>query len=116
MTRRRDPYYPVSGGKATPRERRQTGSGGLDQEIDLLRFYIRRVVMKQDEAPDLIEAAGVLRSISIALFSLTQLIHTHQVLVDAGEPVANELEARLTEIAQEMKAREKAAALEAGEK
>jgi len=105
MTRRRDSYYPVSGGRASPRERRQTGSGGLDQEIDLLRFYIRRVVMRQDEALDLEEAAGVLRSISIALFSLTQLIRTHQVLVEAGEPVANELEARLNEIAREMKGR-----------
>lgn len=107
MPPKNPPFYPVPGENLTHLDQQDAHSTGLDQEIDLLRYFIRRVALQQDQAADLIEAAFVLRTVSLSLFTLTGLIRTNYNLQAAGEPAVDEFENTLAELARDWEAAKK---------
>ena len=57
---------------------------GLQDEITMLRVYIRRVIELSNDIDNLPEAVGFLRAISLAAISLTRLLKT-QLLLGGNE-------------------------------
>lgn len=98
------PYYPLPSGDLTPLDRLQINDTTLDQEINLLRSYIRRVTLRQNEAATVLESAGVLRAVSFASFSLTQLIRANQAIKEARQPILT-FKDTLRQISLEMESR-----------
>lgn len=74
----------------------------VDYEIHQLQYHLQRIALIQAESPTLLSAAAILHSITLSLLSLTRLLHTHQVLQSAGEPVILHLEDALSDIASDL--------------
>ena len=76
---------------------------GLNDEIAILRVYIRRLIQQGSDTTDLYETAGILRILCLATASLTRLIKTQHFLVSGGEdPLMRDLHRALDEITQEI--------------
>jgi hypothetical protein len=70
---------------------------GLDDEIIMLRVFIRRVVEMTGDIEDLDQAVSLLRALSLAVISLTRLLRT-QTLLPHGESIADALAQAIAEI------------------
>ena len=88
--------------RTVPGKNLEEYSAGLDRQIELLRQNFQEISLPPENTLSLAEAASLLRAITLALSSLTRLIQTHQMLKDAGEPVARQLEDGLAQIAREL--------------
>ena len=76
---------------------------GLNDEIAILRVYIRRLIQQGSDTTDLYETAGILRILCLATASLTRLIKTQHFLVSGGEdPLMSDLRRALDEVTQEL--------------
>ncbi len=111
MTTPRKPYYPVPEDDLTTLDLLQIKDDTLDQEINLLRGYIRRVTLRQKEADTILDSAGLLRAVSLATFSLTQLIRANQSIKEARTPRLV-LQAQLDQMASDLKALQQSQTLE----
>jgi len=77
-------------------------SAGLQDEINLLRVYIRRVVELSHDAASLPEAVSLLRVLSLAATSLTRLIRTQSYIASINTPYKEEIEQALSEVLVEL--------------
>lgn len=77
-------------------------SAGLQDEINLLRVYIRRVVELSHDAASLPEAVSLLRVLSLAATSLTRLIRTQSYIASLNTPYKEEIEQALSEVLVEL--------------
>lgn len=75
----------------------------IDYEIHQLQYHLQLMALIQTESPTLLSTAAILESITLSLLSLTRLLHTHQILQAAGEPVIVHLEDALSGIARDLK-------------
>ena len=72
---------------------------GLQDEIILLRVFIRRVIELSKDLEDLPEAVSLLRVLSLASISLTRLLRTQKLLAgDELGDIAAILSEALTEV------------------
>ena len=60
---------------------------GLQDEINLLRVYIRRVIQIGEQTSDLSEALGILRVLCFASTSLTRLLKTQAILAAGTDEI-----------------------------
>jgi len=104
MPDEKTPFYPAPGENLTTTDDQDAHSTGLDQEIGLLRYFIRRVALQQDQAVDLVEGAYILRIVSLSLFTLTGLVRTNYDLLARGDPAVDEFENTLTQLARDYSA------------
>jgi hypothetical protein len=72
---------------------------GLEDEIIMLRVYIRRVIDLSPEIEKLDAAISLLRALSLASIAMTRLIRTQQSI---GPSPLDELSAALSEALQEL--------------
>jgi len=76
---------------------------GLNDEIAILRVYIRRLIQQGSDTTDLYQTAGILRILCLATASLTRLIKTQHFLVSgADDPLMRDLRQALDEVTQEI--------------
>lgn len=59
---------------------------GLDEEITMLRIYIRRVIEMGADVQDLPRVMALLHVISLATISLTRLIRTQHLVFSSQDP------------------------------
>ena len=71
---------------------------GPDDEINLLRVYIRRVIEMGSELQDLPESLNVLRVVSLAITSLNRLLRTQHLMSGSINPVEDALNQALEEV------------------
>lgn len=107
MPKTSSPYYPIPDDDLTILDLLQIKDETLDQEINLLRSYIRRVTLRQGEAATVLDSAGLLRAVSLATFSLTQLIRANQNIKEARQPRLA-LQAQLDQLGRDFKAAQQA--------
>lgn len=85
-------------------EQAQRSQQNLDEEIALLRYFIRRLVELSENVDTLYDAAGLLRVLSMASTSLTNMLKT-QFLLFGGQAQA-ELSTALKDVLADMRAQE----------
>jgi PHP family Zn ribbon phosphoesterase len=75
----------------------------LQDEIDLMRMFIRRVIEKTDPDSPLSEDLEVLRTLSFASICLTRLVRTHLIALPETNAM-DELNEALRKMVEDMKA------------
>ncbi len=75
----------------------------IDYETHQLKCHLQRIALIQTDSPTLLSTAAILENITLALLSLTRLLHIHQILQSAGEPVIVHLEDALSGIARDLR-------------
>jgi len=78
---------------------------GLNDEITMLRVFMRRLIERYQSSDDLASALAVVRALSIASFSLARLIHLqHTMAPSASDELRQAVKQVLASIEQEREA------------
>lgn len=95
-------FYPRQFKKADLSDLDKANLSGLQDEITMLRLFIRRVLELGRDVEDLYEAQYLLRTVSLAVITLTRLIKTQHWLSSGDDEVSQALKQALLEVNQEM--------------
>jgi hypothetical protein len=78
---------------------------GLNDEITILRVFMRRLIERYQSSDDLSTALAVVRALSIASFSLARLVHIQYTMVpSAADELRQAVKQVLASIEQEREA------------
>ena len=72
----------------SPQDIEEARTAPLDQEIELLRHFIQRVALRTPAPDSPYEAAEVLRTLSMAAFTLSNLLLTRWQLRESGSALS----------------------------
>ncbi|MCJ7626317.1 MAG: hypothetical protein MUO76_22730 [Anaerolineaceae bacterium] len=75
---------------------------GLDEEITMLRIYIRRVIEMGADVQDLPRAMALLRVFSLATISLTRLIRTQHIISPDPDNISQWLSVAINQATSEL--------------
>jgi hypothetical protein len=78
------------------------GAQGLQDEITMLRLYIRRVLALASRTQTLQESLNTIRAISLAATSLTRLLKAHKLLYGTPNELEDLINQAIAEVAEEM--------------
>ncbi|MCC6146421.1 MAG: hypothetical protein IT308_02515 [Anaerolineaceae bacterium] len=79
-------------------------ANNLQDEILMLRVFIRRAIEHCDNLEDPLDYISMLRALSLATRSITSLLRTHQILGGATEEITKTLHQALIEVNEELRA------------